>query len=377
MPDVLPQVKFEIFSGMLRVANESGVERIRTTASSSVVDHAGHEITKRAIDQMAASAIGKTIFLNHSYHVPEDVYGVVTDAKAVQRSEIWDLDLDVEVEVDNPRAVATTKSVKRGVKLGTSIGVLVKDAWKNEQGHLVIDDVELLEASIVGIPSNPRSWVQYAVKSYEESGVSFDEIVETRTEPEVVLASEDSLDDGSSSNDVAPDPDPTLDASPEPETLDAVVPPAAQEGQPTDPESATNADGATPDATKDTEPKEAIPVSSLEVGDPVGDAAKALLSVKQADFSMMLKMIETTTHEMVEAKKALFLAQSSIVVLEKERDEAKANVALAKQFVDRLSELPIGRRASHSAVIQDFHQKFSGIYDPDFLKMLTTGEDHG
>jgi len=386
MPDTLPEVKFQIFSGALKaITTEDGSESIRTTASSNVVDHAGHQITQRAIDQMAASAIGKTIFLNHSYNVPEDVFGYVTDAKAVQRSDIWDLDLDVSVETDNPRAVATTRSVRRGVQLGTSIGVLVKDAWKNKEGHLVIDDVTMLEASIVGIPSNPRSWVHRVVKAYQEAGEDLEDSVDDNEVPgqteredlpdQPVTHSEDDLDP---SKDAAPDL--TLNANPEPAAPDAgsTIPAVAQEGQPTDPESAEPTDGATPDNTKDIEPsKEPIPASTLEASDDVlGDIARGLLSIKQADFNSMLKMIETTTHEMVETKKALFAAQNTVVALERERDEANANVLLAKQFVDRLAELPIGRRASHAAVIKDFHEKLSGIYDADFLKMLTTGDEN-
>ena len=351
----------------------------------------------KAIRQMAESADGMTIFLNHSYKVPEDVFGVVTHAQAVQRDDVWDLDFDIDVEDENPRALATHKSIQRGVKLGTSIGAIVKDAWKEKDGHVVIDDVTLLEASIVGIPANPRSFVQYAVKALEdaegtddredaepgfEAGIRTSAIdpttkgekVEDHPQPDNATKAREEGDAAVSSpppaesvdNDTQPDRT-TVDV--ETPQADAQEPEAAQEGDTPTPESAP--DGT----TKSTAPtKPAIPASDVD-SDVVGDEAKALLAMKQDNFTTLLKMVETTTHELVETKKALFEAQKSVKALERERDDANANVELAKQFVQKLSELPIGRRASHSAVISSFNEKFAGIYDPDVIKMLTSGED--
>jgi acyl carrier protein len=62
------------------------------------------------------------------------------------------------------------KAIKRGVKLGLSIGARVdrvskrKDAKTGEDSY-VIDSVKLMEASVGGIPANPRSYLQNAVKS--------------------------------------------------------------------------------------------------------------------------------------------------------------------------------------------------------------------
>jgi hypothetical protein len=110
--------------------------------------------------------------------VPEDVLGSAETAEVVDRgidgngNPVVDLDFDILVNHTNPRAVSTWEAINAGVKLGTSIGAIVKDAKKKKDGGLVISDLQLLEASIVGIPANPRSWVQYAVKSLED----FDEI---------------------------------------------------------------------------------------------------------------------------------------------------------------------------------------------------------
>jgi len=381
----LPATKFNVFSGLLKAYDaEDGKKRIKTVASSTLTDRQGDQMTLKALQSMASSAEGMTVFLNHSYSVPEDVFGIVKTANIEQRGDEFDLDFDIEVEEDNPRAVATHKSIIRGVKLGTSVGALVKDAWKDRStGVTVIDDVALLEASIVGIPANPRSFVHYAIKALEEAEEKSekeadrredqpDNATEAREEGDEKVASPSPAESVDSDN--MPDvttveggvENPTPAAAPEPE--------AAQEGDAPAPES--SADGT----TKSTEPektaapaKEPMPASELD-SDVVGDEAKNLLAMKQADFTTLLKMVESATGELVEAKKALWDANKKVAALERERDEANANVELAKQFVNKLAELPIGRRASHAAVISDFHTKFSGIYEPDFIKMLTSGD---
>ena len=354
--------KFNVFSGVLKAfESEDGKKRIKTVASSTLTDRQGDKMTMKALEAMSASAVGMTIFLNHSYKVPEDVFGIVEKADITQRGDEFDLDFDIEVDEDNPRALATHKSVMRGVKLGTSIGAQVKEAYKDrETGAVIIDDVALLEASIVGIPANPRSFVQYAVKALDENEeeAEEEEIVKETTPAESVDADTQSE---TTSGDLESQPD-TVE---EPE--------AAQEGDTPTPEDAP--DGITKDAEPEetAEVKEPMPVSELD-SDVVGDEAKALLAMKQADFTTLLRMVETTTGELVETKKELWAAQKQVRDLERERDAANANVDLAKQFVAKLGELPIGRRASHSAVISDFNEKFSGIYDPDVIKMLTSGD---
>lgn len=181
MTELLPK-RFNIFSGLLKAYEEtlpSGdtKRKLRTTASSTVRDHAGDEILLPAIEQMAQKAQNNmTIFLNHSYKVPEDILGSVKSASVVQRGydadgvPIVDLDFDIDVEDSNPRAVQTYAAIKNGTQLGTSIGAMVRHATKRKGGGHIIDDLELLEASIVGIPMNPRSWVQYAMKSLSEDG---------------------------------------------------------------------------------------------------------------------------------------------------------------------------------------------------------------
>jgi hypothetical protein len=121
-----------------------------------------------------AKAKGLTIFLNHKYNVPEDVFGVATGAAVTSREQqdgnpIWDLDLDIDLAGTNERVPKTYALIKQDkVKLGVSIGAMIEDwDFKDEDkgffGGLLIKKVNLLEASIVGIPAQQRSWVQNAV----------------------------------------------------------------------------------------------------------------------------------------------------------------------------------------------------------------------
>ena len=115
---------------------------------------------------------------DHSYEVPEDVYGSVEKAVMKQAGTvdkagdpIYDLLFDVVVNEENERAVKTWKAIDNGTKLGMSIGAMIPEGGATRDkktGAFTIAHVELLETSIVGIPANPRSWIQNAVKSIRD-----------------------------------------------------------------------------------------------------------------------------------------------------------------------------------------------------------------
>lgn len=181
-------VDFKVYTNALKAYESSNGDLYVTgTTSSTIRDLHGDEMTLNAIKTMADTAKqNMTIFLNHNYNVPQDLFGSVKDARVVKRfdadtnSEVYDLDIDVLVckEDENPEAMRAFKAIKRGVKLGLSIGARVdrvskkKDASTGEDTY-VIDSVKLMEASVVGIPANQRSYLQNALKSLkaaEQSG---------------------------------------------------------------------------------------------------------------------------------------------------------------------------------------------------------------
>ena len=170
---------FKLYTNALKAYEaENGDLRVRGTTSSTIVDMHGDEMTLAALRSMEETAKqNMTVFLNHNYNVPDDLFGSVTDATIVKRfdretnQDVYDLDIDVRVvgEDENPLAMKTYRAIKRGVKLGLSIGARVEKVGKRkgEDGKesYVIDNVRLLEASVVGIPANQRSYLQSALKS--------------------------------------------------------------------------------------------------------------------------------------------------------------------------------------------------------------------
>ena len=149
---------------------------VLATASSTAIDLEADRFTSNALSQMKAGFLGKLIFLNHSYKVPQDVFGLVQKAELVKREGRLDLDLEIGVEMNNPLAVQTYQYVVNGTRLGVSVGVIVTEAEKSddedEYGKTIfdIDGVIPLEASVVGIPANQTAWTRAAIKSLFERG---------------------------------------------------------------------------------------------------------------------------------------------------------------------------------------------------------------
>lgn len=163
---------FKIFVPLLRATQElDGSKRLQGVASSTIKDRHGDTMTVNALNDMERTASeNMTIFLNHEYRVPEDVAGSVRSARisrSPQDPDIHDLAFDIVVNGTNERAVKAWEAINGGTKLGLSIGAMIPEggAARNDEGAYTIDHVDLLETSLVGVPANPRSWVEYAVKA--------------------------------------------------------------------------------------------------------------------------------------------------------------------------------------------------------------------
>lgn len=173
--DLVPATEFRIFSGLLKASRDGdGRMRLHGVASSTTKDLHGDTMTDSALEDMEKAANNNlTIFLNHSYNVPEDVGGSVEKALIKTRGSDHegnpnrDLDIDIVVNEENPRAINTWKAIDKGTKLGLSIGAMIPEggAKRQKNGSYIIEHVDLLETSLVGIPANPRSWVDYAAKA--------------------------------------------------------------------------------------------------------------------------------------------------------------------------------------------------------------------
>ena len=156
--------------------DENGVRRFELVASSDGTDLVGDAMTEKALAKMESAAPGTTMFLNHQYSVPEDVFGVVETAEIVNKVE-KDVDTGKDtkmallvykgaVEETSERACRVHDMMMAGrTKLGASISVLITDKSSAKDGRRLIDDVYYLECSIVGMPCNRQSWVQSASKA--------------------------------------------------------------------------------------------------------------------------------------------------------------------------------------------------------------------
>jgi Caudovirus prohead serine protease len=385
------QAQFKFYSGLLKAYTEdtpAGKRRmLRTTASSTIRDLVGDEILPVAIDKMAEQARDNmTIWLNHSYQVPEDMLGSVRDAQVIQRgideegNPIIDLDLDVSLEEANPRALQTWDAISNGTKLGTSIGAQVKHATKRKGGGLIIDDIHLLEASIVGIPANPRSWVQSAVKSLktidittygdtEKRSLVIDEVVEEEVVDEPITADIEPEKTDAVEETAEAEVEATKDAD---ETVDDVADDSDKVAART--RVTVTVDSDAPEAPR-SDPGNAREVLADEtaqgddevLGDNVTRDVTVLPEVK-LDTAMVQGMADAFK----QAREQIADLSKELGSVTKERDDAIANLQLATALLDKIKDLPLARKALPTAELieRTAKSRFEGYFDPEVIKLL-------
>jgi len=413
--------KFKIFAPMLKASLDSdGRKRLHGIASSTIKDRHGDTMTESALMDMERSANNNlTIFLNHSYMVPEDVAGSVE--RAVLRSHpqdasVHDLTLDIAINESNPRAVSAWEAIQSGTQLGLSIGAMIPEGGVKRQkgGSLEINHVELLETSLVGVPANPRSWVEYAVKSIDgkEFAAEDEELDESEAEAaDTVMAAidadeldhvddpaEDETNDagrpiepgaqivgeeivqeelkdqtGSSEKDTTPD---ITDATVSIETPFANITVDTGRGKPAAGASqeAPSSDPETEDTDTEAEslsnPWAAIGLSDDPEVEPVTTELQVQLDPAVGEgVQLAADLLSAITRELVDTKKELADALS-------ERDQAMAATEKVLRdtqvLLDRLSKTPIGRRTTVRQVSDEF-ASLKAVYGEDFLNLLKKG----
>lgn len=216
-----PLRTFKMFvPDLIATRTTDGKMRIEGVGSSTIRDHHGDSFTQKALRKMADSSLGMTVFMNHGYEVPKDVFGKIEKVRIQKtgivdprtKQEIWDLRLGIIVASSNPLAVQNFDLIEKDeVGLGISIGAMLPEGGyapdKEAGGRLLIDDVDPVEFSMVGIPASPRAFVDYAVKSivgvYPDSrkfAMAWERFKAAAETPEIT-ASDDELD---ITNDVEP-----------------------------------------------------------------------------------------------------------------------------------------------------------------------------
>jgi HK97 family phage prohead protease len=427
-PNTLP-IKFNIFTrefdaktleftpGTLKAFRDpDGKMRLSGIASSTVKDLHGDTMLASALADMENAANNNlTIFGNHSYEVPEDVYGSVESARYTPAGltdksgdPVHDLHFEVRINEVNPRAIDTWKAIDGGTKLGLSIGAMIPEggAIKDKKnGTYTIAHVELVETSIVGIPANPRSWIDSAVKSIKSAHGPQEVPVEklewtTRT---VVTEADPSIDLEASEKGIetftcetcgwvqpksfaeipcsncereAAGPTESLSSqeSVDPEITDTVVKIEidTQEKQPVEaPQSDPKAALADETAEGDDE----------KLGNDVTrtvDTAKEVISSNvsvevTSAFKQLLDLTDHLTKSLVEAKTEERKALAAKAMAEQQRDEAihatEMVLARTSELLNKLANEPVGRRTVFREAESSL-ATLEGIYSRDFLTKL-------
>ena len=384
-------VKFQIVTGLLKAyEGGDGAKRLRTTASSTVLDIGGDEMELSALQSMASTAQqNMTIFLNHKYQVPEDVLGSVEAAVIKDAGGVWDLDFDVRVEESNERAVKTWTQIQNGTKLGCSIGARIPEGgYERTDTGLKIKNIHLLEASIVGIPANPRSFVQFAMKALHDAEAEEETVSDTSSVtvqygtlglPTTVTVGEA----GTETIAIRREQEPPAEAEPVGDTEEeskgpadsesmAALLPDAGEGDPDSTDTTTESDGP-PEGDSAGEPSQEASLSVPE-SDGIDEDTRAVIA---KGIETLQSLLNASNEELVESRKALAGETQTRVQAERELAEAREDLKLARDIVERISALPIGRRTSFKAAASEFRTRFSGVYDDETLQLMERNTNGG
>lgn len=188
---------FEVYTSAAVADEGTELPVVRMVGSSTVKDLQGDIMTINALQDMAAGNPELTIFLNHEYNVPDDVFGKLHGRPEIRMAgsvadlhlaAVADLSRDEPGRYPRSKAYDTYTQIKKGrIRLGSSVGCQVTeyqfldpdDFWSG----ILIEHVVWVEHSIVGVPASQRAWVEQAVKGLFERA-----LLEGRAEDARLLA---------------------------------------------------------------------------------------------------------------------------------------------------------------------------------------------
>lgn len=376
-PDGPDGIEFRIYSTekLAAVTDDDGKKRIKGIASSTVRDHHGDYMERSALlDMEKAANDNLTIFLNHNYKVPEDVFG--SCEKAVIKRQNQDdgegnsyyhiLSMDIVVDEANPRAVKSFEHIQNGTKLGLSIGAMIpRDGWSYDEDKeaFIIHHVELLETSVVSIPANPKSWITNAVKALKSAQGEESEEGETPLIGRIGL-SVDTSQLAAQLDAAEADLETTTEVAAEEveETASADEPTISQEALEADPETEEmGVESVLESAVADLDEETLDPTIRLAI-----DGFRQILEATAAQLGAKVEELDVEKQRREDA--------------EAQRDEALTLMATAvsqvQEVVTRIANTPAGRKTAFTAVQQDFAQ-MSSVYNERFqalYRQVTKGD---
>lgn len=148
------------FNLKLKAAAVGDGRLLTGVASSDALDRDGDVMSPAFLQRMAKDIVQVPVFADHHYSVVNDVVGKVISAQLLQRDGFNDLNVGIELLPEGDAVADRVWSVvKAGVPIGLSIGAIISDyepIQKGQPGIRMLDG-EIVDLSIVGIPSQPRS----------------------------------------------------------------------------------------------------------------------------------------------------------------------------------------------------------------------------
>ena len=172
--------------------------RLKGTISTTSIDRDQEAVSKSCLKGMEASIKNKKlpIFGNHE-HSWENMIGYADNAEL--NGEVLDAEILTDFEETNPKVGQLIGKYQAGFPLMFSIGGKVKKSSERSEPSLgknirIIEEVELFEASIVGIGSNPNAFLSLSEQISKSLKGEVDQVIikgETMVEmenktPEVV-----------------------------------------------------------------------------------------------------------------------------------------------------------------------------------------------
>jgi len=132
-------------------------------ASTTNVDRDDEKMSDEALQSMVndIKKTGVNLFGNHE-HGWENTLGVINQAELINNSVQVGIILDDAIT--NPKVPMLLNKLKKGIKLGLSVGGNVTGfSWEYDRSLgkkiKVLDKVKIYEISVVGIPSNADSFL--------------------------------------------------------------------------------------------------------------------------------------------------------------------------------------------------------------------------
>lgn len=163
---------------LLRAAERGRVAQFR--AATPALDRHGTRLLPQGIRTEAFDRNPVFLWGHDGYArsgAPPDPQAVIGRVRRYRKSpQAFDVEVEFAPEAANPRAEQALKLVRAGFLGAVSIGFLPLESHEERQqdgrGVLVFDAVELLEVSLVPVPSNPEAVTLASFAAAGRSGKS-------------------------------------------------------------------------------------------------------------------------------------------------------------------------------------------------------------